>query len=586
MSDVVLLLRRDDADDQLHVTVSVDGTEVTSAPLPPPSISDADLDEMRNGEPAVDVANRVIAQLSTWLLQTNVRRELDQALGRGPFRLAISLHKKLLDDDQLVEQPYELLSMPVDEPLALKGRVQSIVHFLPKAAGAAVAAASTWPLRVLIVRSNPRDLEQLAGPVPKVADLRARIQTLGDQRFGPRAVRVTALTSEVAGAAPVTWKATRAQMEAELPDLLIYVGHADLGVGLDGPKTGRLQFEAETGTAAMPFDARSLRQELQELPVPVVVLAGCLTGAAAGGNGAADFTRQRMPIWMRANRGLARALVNSGSGVRIAIGMQYRIASDDATAFLLGFVESLLGANHPGDVEVAVRRGRRELHNQHSHPPAWSAPAVFRTTATEPTFPFLARPVLLADPRDDAAQKFREEAWKRLSTESIAVRTMQRAAAAAGRPEFVDHIVDTAEGEILQRAAAAGVPVLMPSRVEAEPGTFARVTVTLAGDLRVAALRGRVVSSDPTMRMRAAENVDPTRPDGGTFRTDRPGVCTFDFRAGAGQFAGLPAGPLFTLEVAVGEVVAAIHRLRIEIDDVQPFSQVRGWDNAVIVLKP
>src|SRR5207253_1739648 len=118
-------------------------------------------------------------------------------------------------------------------PLVVTPQVEALVYLLPKATPSPQSMKLPhWPLRVLIVRSNPPDL---GGVVPPAGPIRDAIVALGNdvalhlppgQQVNP--VQVDVLSSEPGIAMPATWPAVAAQIAGHSYHILVYLGHGDL----------------------------------------------------------------------------------------------------------------------------------------------------------------------------------------------------------------------------------------------------------------------------------------------------------------------------------------------------------------------
>jgi formylglycine-generating enzyme required for sulfatase activity len=171
------------------------------------------------------------------------------------------------------------------------------------------------------------------------------------------------------------------RLEAFAYHVLVYLGHG----GLDTSEQNGaclIYLEGEDHYSRQ-LPGEDLADLLQTFPVPVVLLAGCLTAAGPA---------------LEGSLGVAQLLVRRPSGVRCAIGMRNRLEDADATEFLRAFFNHLLNrtGEYPGHVEEAVRAGRLALRNHSKQPSAWSAPALFSNVLPEPVFPFL-RPATAKD---------------------------------------------------------------------------------------------------------------------------------------------------------------------------------------------
>ena len=221
----------------------------------------------------------------------------------------------------------------------------------------AVAAAQSWPFKVLLVRAFPPDLD----PVPEVAPLVGKILAAG-AAYGAGMVQVDVLSREAAIDRPATWAAFKERLQEEKNyNMLVFLGHAELAPALAGGEpVAQLYMEAEDGQGSQPIDAPQLARLLADCPVDVVVLAGCLTAAEP----VAGAVRARSGA-----QGVAQALVNSSdAGVEVAVAMRTELRTTAAVTFLQSFFKSLLnpkpnakGVVSGGNIDTAVRAARTEL---------------------------------------------------------------------------------------------------------------------------------------------------------------------------------------------------------------------------------
>src|SRR5437588_433233 len=122
------------------------------------------IDQLRRGDALPALVQQVTATVSAWLLGNDLQAYLIAALASGRMRLVFSMDVGLRA--ALADLPVELLELGGGVvPLALNPHVCAIVHLLDKVGVPQNSpSARNWPLRVLMVRSNPPDL---GGSVPK-----------------------------------------------------------------------------------------------------------------------------------------------------------------------------------------------------------------------------------------------------------------------------------------------------------------------------------------------------------------------------------------------------------------------------------
>ena len=537
---------------------------------PLPRFPAGDLDRLRSGDASERVAEELADLVTDWLLQSDLRGHLGTAFNAAlaPFRIVFRLHPKVLAD--LAEVPFELLKFNAD-PLVLQRQVRAMVHMQKRSrAMPSPAARDGWPLGILLVRSNPADL---GGKVSPILPLRDRILAIAEARGLKSAVEVTTLSSEPGGSGPVTYDSLRRRLHDRRYSILVYLGHGDLqDAGFEElPPTGVLQFEVESGPYANPIRANQLRSEMQNYPVPVVLLAGCSTAAS-------EAMLQRTPQWMRGNQSVAQSLIYGESGVQCVVGMRYRLETADADRFLAAFFQSLI-ADAPGDVEQAVRAGREDLFARKSYPPSWSAPVLFRTASAEPMFEWMGRAPGLIDPLDEHDQMLRQASWKALSGMPCTAPPESRT--------FPRQLLRQMEAAFVERWTRRGACVLWPSQIDATPGATAQVSITHAGSLAVMYLEGRLSLPDALSVQAARPSVALTAAGFQVFfALDEPGSARFLIRSPDGRRRAIPAGALLELDLAIPESAPAVYSLSVESLESEPNALLRGWSNAIVVLPP
>ncbi|MFN8634002.1 MAG: CHAT domain-containing protein [Chloroflexota bacterium] len=595
--------------------------------------------ELQNGRPSVAVVSNVRDKLTDWLLDVDLGPYVESALELikdGPVRVAIAPEPAAMP--QVMDIPFELLALYKSNTsfVVMHGQAASIVHVLPD--GQQVSTERRWPLRILLVRSNPGDQ---TGTVPKLAPLRDAIVQLG-AKLGPDLVKVDLLSNELVGGqrgSAVTKKAFIAQLQAVPYDVLVYLGHGSLEELIPGSQpTSALLFEKAGGENADdhdPMDAAQLNGVFKSLPakVPVVLLTGCLT-AAETPNEKEQYLEKLALQRLRGSQAIAQALVNSpDTGVQLVVGMRYRLEASAAMTFLEGFFQGLL-QRHPGNVEAAVRTGREALFQEAVHPPQWSAPVVFRTLAPEPFFDFMTRPpagaTVTAAPRPAATNGFglaaastgpvapvgpsggdgsgnlagpgptqdtivpgwlpspteerdllyRTVAWDALVQQPVSMRT-------ADSLQFPTQILEQSEQRLRQRGLADGV-VLMPERVEVQHDQPAVVTVRLYGAAFVDWVNGRVVSSSDALKIDSVEPTPALTAAGFQLLTGRVSATSTSFRIQRSQEDGggiLPES-LLLVNLRAGPEFPVVNTVRADFLSMSQVRPVYPIDNAVIVPAP
>lgn len=544
------------------------------------NLTPEDIKTLRLGNASPVISRKVATEVSQWLLGADLNGNLTAALGRPePIRLVINVDERLLP--ALADVPVELLTF-AGSPFVLRQQVHSIVHLLPKVGiPQNTAATPDWPLRVLVLRSNPRDL---GGAVPLATPIRDAVVNLATQHLGPIAVQVDVLSSEPDVAKPTTWEAFREQIHNTNYHILLYLGHGDLLENFEGlPPVGVLQFESEDGQAHTPVASEQLRAELQINPVPVVLLIGCLTAAQIPA-GIKVLVDENTPQWMRGGEGVAQALVNGECGVQFALGMRYRLETQAAVSFLQGFFRSLF-SDAPGDLEMAVRAGRSNLYAISPYPPNWSAPVIFRTLGKEPTFGFMASPPAaglgvntLIDERDQA---YRTAAWTSLIQQPIGTRV-------PGGLTFQYQVLADAEQRIKERAVAGGA-FIVPERVEAQHNQTVSLPVNLHGNLNVNRLSGKLVVSSEGASIQSLRATPALKTSGYRVFYEYPEDNQAFFEIRKAQNGGgnpLPEGTLFEATLSLGDAFPVVYPVNIDGLETQPPRQLKTGNNAIIVPPP
>ncbi len=550
--------------------------------------------QLRRGLPPAVLTQAISGRETQWVLGVDLQVALQLLLGAAVANgdsLRLVLHADPTLWPALADIPVELVEVP-GGPLILRPQVSALVHLLEKTGPAQPSLfAHDWPLRVLIVRSNPDDL---GGRVPAAAPVRDRIQALA-AGLGANAVQVDLLSSEqvTAGALPLgppTWDQVRQRLQHDRYDILVYLGHGDLVPAFDGLRPGgalllELPADATHKINSQAIPEGQLRIQLQTFPVPVVLLAGCLTAAQPGAPAEQQaFLDEMLPTWMRGSQGVAQALVNGDCGVQFAVGMRYRLERNDAEAFLDAFFQSLLTGDL-GDVEAAVRAGRLRLFGDHPHPPSWSSPMVFRTLGREPTFDFMRKPPAVAqDPFDERDQESRERIWKGLVQSSTQGWT-------GPQLSWVLDMLADVEGKMKSRAQARG-PWLKPGRLIATPGSLVAMPVELNGKITADQIDGTFTVLGENVHLLTATATQALHFRGyqiqsGLADPNDPTRLKFSIERAAGAaIQPLPAGVLCELQISVGQGFNVFYPVQVEVTAVTPHALVGGGSDAVLVPPP
>jgi len=525
------------------------GSTVLARPLPVLDLKK--LDELRRGDSQAASVDALMADISKWVLGKELAQPLSQALGGNQrVRVLLRVDSGLLAT--LSDLPVELVSLPhALQPLVLHPNVDSMIHVLPGVGALRPAPARDWPLRVLIVRSNPRDL---GGAVPAARPIRQQILEAASG-MPEGAVQVEIVSSEDQNSDPVSWTRFRDTLGSGVFDVFVYLGHGDLQQAFaETAPVGYLQFESQDGLGHESIDARRIAAELSQHPVRVVVLAGCLTAAALkdADKETQDLVAAALPQWLRGAQGVAQAIVDSEAPVELAVGMRDRLEVGQANLFLAAFFKSLI-KTAPGDVERAIRAARDDLWGAAPVPPTWSSAVVF-AKGSPPVFQFLAEP-----PPQAAFSVAKQGDLERL-------RDLRRVSAKlflevlSDRAPFLEALVAVAA----QEKVVLGKEAMVRPRLIRSPTGAVEIEVELLGSVKAGRLTGKVAIGGESVA------IDRLRPDlrlipGFRFLWGEvdSSKARFSIEAEGASPAKLTAGRLFTIKATIGSVAPAIHEVSV-----------------------
>lgn len=575
-TDLRIVIRPDNGQYLLDVTGWPVGAPVQSFQRNAPALTANELDELRRGTAPPPTVYNVISGVSQWVLGADLHALLVAALNQvqDPLRLIFEVRAPQ-SYSVFSDLPIELIQLQqAVNPLVLDHRVGSIVHLLPKVGSPpAMATANGWPLSVLIVRSNPHDL---GGAVPAALPIRQQVLNILPEPF----VNMDILSREVGPG--VKGLPTRSGLVRQLQrasyDILVYLGHGDLiATHADLPPIGALELENQDGSAHDPMAANQLAAALHNWPVPAVILVGCMTAADLSA-AAHQVIDPVIPKWMRGSQGVAQALINSESGVQIAVGMRFQIETADARVFLEGFFTSLL-QDRPGHVEEAVRAGRNMLNLLGQQGYGWSAPMVFSTLASEPLFGFLATSHQC--PAAELYNNARAIFWRAVSQIPLSLRT----------PEQINPLLDSLEklNQEINQNVAAGVTRLVPTQLEVLPGQTGEFPVWLHGALNVEEVEGRLVVGGQEGTIGVITPSQELLQQGYQVLTQReaPNQALFVIKRFDNQANPLPTGaPLFRVQVTAGNSAGVVYPVNIEGLRTDPPQLVCPGNDAIIVPRP
>jgi hypothetical protein len=548
---------------------------------------------------AKSLVEDVSAKISQWFLGEDLKLFFPVIIrglsGDDHIRLIFSPHASLRTIDyDLCGLPLEMIRPNIDsDPYVLSPQVSSITHLLEKPLSSSPSLSSlAYPLRVLIVRSNPPGLG-LA--VPEAGPIREEILALGKQ-ISPEAVEVDVLSSEPSINRPATWSAFTEQLDKtqnEPYDILIYLGHGSLMQ--DGPRqVGALQLEAEDGGGAKHVLGRELVTPLTGHKVPVVLFVACLTAAQMADADKKRFEelyKKRAPEWIRGSQGVAQTLINGGTGTQVAIGMRYRLEVEDALLFLKKFFEGLLNLNK-GNVEASVQLARRALKNL-GYPTAYSAPVVFSSKHEEPLFSFLTGPPppIAACQKPEGEWEARNIVWKNIESMPWETRSDEFKNIYL---ELLKEVEKTAINTATRNAALIMPEVVPPEKPDwlvKKPSELIKVPVMLYGSLavnKVDVLEGRFIVDREDVTILGAQPSKELEESGyGLSITPKARQIEFTIKpSGNGDTKNLQDIKLFEVNIHLGTAFATRYNIQVSGIRSEPGMKICPGTNAVIVPPP
>ena len=551
----------------------VDASGKKTLQRPKPALSQEQLDALRGGESLEATAQPLADEISDWFLGKELAKRLGKSLGgQDSVRLVFRMNRDL--PAELGDLPVELVTLPnMPIPLILHPRVGSIVRIPPLIQMEAATEARDWPFRVLLVRSNPEDL---GGSVPEAMPIVEQIrQAAKDRGLPDGAVQVELVSSETNGADLVSWARFREALGSGPFDVCVYLGHGDLQAVPPGPPVGYLQFEAAHGKEAI--DARRIAAELAQHPVRVVVLAGCLTAAAADAADAEAVERReelgrKLPEYLRGAQGVAQAIVGEAP-VELAVGMRDLLEVNTATLLIGSFFQNLI-KDHPGDVERAIREARSDLFGAGRFPPSWSSAIVF-SKGSAPFFEFMredpAQSAFLADRQKDfeLVRVFRQNAQK-LFLEAV-----------GDRSPFLAALAVASE---MDKAAAKGDAMVRPKLVQAATGKV-EIPVELVRSLDAKRVTGKVtISGDDSTIDRLVVDPRLKAADFMFLHSEDGSKANFSIDADSAGSLPLAEGPLFTIEATITSPAPAVHEVVVTRARCEPETTVWSGMDVIAVV--
>jgi hypothetical protein len=317
-----------------------------------------------------------------------------------------------------------------------------------------------------------------------------------------------------------------------------------------------------------PVTSKQLASILHHRPVPVVLLAGCLTAAQPGAIPDPDI-----PKWMRGNQGMAQALINSESGVQFAVGMRCQVDAGDAEAFLERFFTSLLTTNR-GNVEMAVARARTLLFQTKPDSSCWAAPVAFTSLKPEPLFEYMTKP-----PKFQMTETMKQAIGIRTTFLWPVLEERKGGMRSAALDKAVKENRASLAAEVLKHGA-----FLMPELVDdARPGTKVAVPLTLEGPLTLRRLEGKFVVGGGLQIEKIEAGPELA---GGNFNvwTNAADPASFQIQTKNGNAAALPQGAIVTLQLSIPAETLGCCLVNLEVAFTDSGQAYWAGHNAVIVV--
>lgn len=584
------------------------------------SLLPTEIRDLRSGSPATKLVDKIASDVSNWVMDTDMPGYLNAPVnGNAPVRLVVRVDRSLLDT--FADVPFELLRIQ-NNWLVMRPAVSAIVHQLPFT-GVPKPANQSLPLKVLVVRPSPAGLPVKVPPAAPICneiirlsnqlgrnviqlDLLSRevsslepgktwdefeaaqlpqlVPNAADsieerdrkEKYRWREFRQYLLDRKISELTPATWEFTVEHLSKSDYHILVYLGHGNhLDLNKAKRKTGVLQFEKPGGKNIDPVTSTQLNEALQSrnVPVPVVLLTGCLTAAEldALSQQEKDALAESTFQWALGSQGVAQGLVDSPTGVQCAVGMRNQIETSAGFNFLKAFFTSLLETT-PGNIEAAVRKGRSALFVQNEYPPSWSAPVIFRTKGEEPMFRFIGQvPKTYELDRDDLkAQDIREAMWSGLLQEPTS--------------QLALSVLKNTEDGI--KAKAQGAALIMPEMTKAAPGETVSVVINLYGNLSVDSMKCKLgVSGEGAsiQSIRSTQALKDRKYKLGDLSESGGSEMSFNILRDA-EANSLPEGAIIEASIKVGPTGPAKYTINLDIIETQPPVQVRPVNNVVLVL--
>lgn len=535
-------------------------------------------------------------KVSDWLMDSDLKPLFgyvyDNLRDNEKLRLVFSVDERIRSTFDITEVPIELLRVEGEEnSLCLSQKCAAILHAQDKQS-LAKGNNYNWPLRVLFVRSNPTDLGEV---VPEAAEMVNNIVlNLAGPLGGESAVQVDVLSSESPNLLPPTLENLNKQLRREDRKpyhILVYLGHCSLKK-VGQKSIGYLQLENEDDEGHEDISPEKFVTPLANNPVPVVLLVGCMTATKLPElkPKKRQNIEEKIPNWVRGSQNVAQALISSVStGVRVVVGMRYRLYSDDATTFIKSFFENLLThETQKGDVEAAVHFARQMLQQGSHYLGTYSAPVVFRASRTqgsgtaewdEPLFPFLKKAPPAPTSNEEIVGNWGTcvVLWNDLQSLSWSKRSND------SKLSVLKALADIEKVHFSE--AAARTSFVIAERVIAEPPELAFLQVRLYGSAKLKRLQGILFPDSHEMVFKTAQPyVDLTNRGFKVLLDVKSNEITYDIRAPQNQ--DITEGPLFEVKIQLGSSVGVRYRISTGKIETDPPSRINPGVNVLIVPPP
>lgn len=535
--------------------------------------SPEELKALARGDAELEVVNQVRLKVSrAFLGPTNQVTPLGQSLRTAlqrtrPVQLVFKRQRQrtILDSLRL-----ELLEFDGPAPLVLNRRI-SIVHAVPKTSPPRPGQPVQGRLRILLVRSNPRDF---GNDVPPAFNLRAAILKIAPHVHIDIVSSESGVDQDVIIGRPTVENLLDILTSSSGYNILIFLGHGALSGGPSNP-VGQLLLE-ESNTYSKPVNAEFLSSVLlQECQIPFALLVACFSAASPE---TAIRLKEAAGDSVRGSLSVAEALVSGPSDIRIAVGMRHRVNTDDAENMLSSFIAALFDPKTPGCVHPAIYSLRRNVADDITSRPAYAAPVVFVPLGliSEPFFD-IRRTGSWDIPGEQSVNNIRQLFWETLrlyEPDKMDAHPIRKA-------------LDSQDSKLILDSQREAIAVVMPGRMEAYAGDSAVIDVNLHSPLGIQSLDGTLKfgHSDVKILEVMPQSLAHVHQQGYKILFTLAGASTIEFRIAMHE-ADKPvfkAGTLFQVAVALPERCPEIVRTSIANLCANPDQHLNWGYNALIV---